>query len=182
MRVANRRPTRLAIEALDVQPGDSVLDLGCGTGDAIPALMAAAGSGRLHGLDHSRDMIATAARLHPEATFHRAPFTAIPLRDGSIDRVLAANVAYFWQDDRAVLAEIARVLRPGGRLALYVTMEDALRRIGLGDSGTHRLFTCADLRAMLGPRARITSVNAGFGVSGIVAILDAPIEARKQTR
>lgn len=174
MRIANRRPTRLAIAALDVHSGDTVLDLGCGTGDAIPALSAAADGGRVHGLDHSQAMIDAARRGHVDAIFHRAPFTEIPLADASIDRILATNVAYFWHDDRAVLAELLRVLRPGGRLALYVTTADSLRRIGLGSSPTHRLFTAATLRAMLGPAATIATVDAGFGVAGMIATLDKP--------
>ncbi|MEG3170314.1 methyltransferase domain-containing protein [Sphingomonas sp. LB3N6] len=174
MRVANRRPTRLAIDALGVRKGDVALDLGCGTGDAIRALSAAAGCGHVYGLDHSPDMLDAAGRRHPAATVFRASFTEIPLPEASVDRILAANVAYFWHDDRAVLAELMRVLRPSGRLALYVTTAGSLRRIGLGDSGTHRLFDEADLRAMLGPTAMIATVDAGFGVAGLVATLEKP--------
>jgi ubiquinone/menaquinone biosynthesis C-methylase UbiE len=174
MRIANRRPTRLAIAALDVRRGDTVLDLGCGTGDAIPALSAAAGGGRVHGLDHSQAMIDAARRRHADVIFHCASFTEIPLADASIDRILATNVAYFWHDDRAVLTEVLRVLRPGGRLALYVTTADSLQRIGLGSSPTHRLFNAATLRTMLGPAATIATVDAGFGVAGMIATLDTP--------
>ncbi|MES3153292.1 class I SAM-dependent methyltransferase [Sphingomonas faeni] len=178
MRVANRRPTRLAITALDVRRGDTVLDLGCGTGDAIPALTAAAGTGRVYGLDHSQDMIASARRRHPGAAFYAAPFTDIPMLDESVDRILASNVAYFWHDDRAVLGEIRRVLRRGGRLAVYATTGDSLRRIGIGSSETHRQLTPADLQVMLGPAAIITSVNAGFGVTGMIAIFDKRAQQR----
>ena len=174
MRIANRRATRLAIAALDVRSGDTVLDLGCGTGDAVPALSAAADGGRVHGLDHSQAMIDAARHRHTDVIFHCASFTEIPLPDASVDRLLATNVAYFWHDDRAVLTELLRVLRPGGRLALYVTTADSLRRIGLGSSPTHRLFNAATLRTMLGPAATIATVDAGFGVAGMIATLDKP--------
>ncbi len=174
MRVANRRPTRLAIAALDVRRGDIVLDFGCGTGDAIPALTTAARAERVYGLDHSQDMIDTARRRNPGAVFYHAPFTDIPMPDECVDRILASNVAYFWHDDRPVLAELMRVLRPGGRLAVYATTAESLRRTGIGRSGTHRLLTVADLRSMLGPTAEITTVKAGFGVAGMIGTFDKP--------
>ncbi len=170
MRLANRRATTLTINALAVQPGNVVLDLGCGTGDAIPALVAAAGGGIVHGLDHSLDMIAFARRRRPNAVFHRASFDRIPLKSGSVDRVLAVNVAYFWRDPSA-LAEILRILRPGGRLAVYVTEGAALQRVGLGTSGTHRLFDADTLEIELGSKALIRSINAGLGVRGLIATL-----------
>lgn len=174
MRIANRRPTRLAIAALDIRAGDRVLDLGCGTGDAIPALTSAARAGRVYGLDHSQDMIDTARRRNPGAVFCHAPFTDIPMPDECVDRILASNVVYFWHDDRAVLAELMRVLRPGGRLAVYATTAESLRRAGIARSGTHRLLTVADLRSMLGPTAEITTVKAGFGVAGMIGTFDKP--------
>ena len=69
MRIANRRPTALAIAALDVRPGDAVLDFGCGAGDAIPALRAAARLGPVVGIDHANDMIVAARRRHPGREF-----------------------------------------------------------------------------------------------------------------
>lgn len=171
MRVANRRATALAIEALAVAPGNAVLDFGCGAGDAIPCLSRRARDGQIYGIDHSADMIAAAARRHAHATFHCASFTALPLPAASVDRVLATNVAYFWYDDGAVLDEIRRVLRPGGRLSVYVTAASALRRAGLGNSGTHRLFDRYDLARILGPRAKVENVDAGFGVAGLIGTL-----------
>jgi ubiquinone/menaquinone biosynthesis C-methylase UbiE len=172
MRFANRRPTSLSIEALGVQPGDAVVDLGCGAGDAIPALIEAAFGGIVHGLDHAPDMVALASRRHPGATFHLGSFTALPFADGSIDRVLAANVAYFWYHESAVMAEIWRVLRLGGRLAIYVTEPATLRRAGLDMTGTHQLYSADRLVELLGPAATIRRVDVGFGVRGFIATID----------
>lgn len=172
MRLANRRPTALAISALGVRAGDAILDLGCGPGDAIPALHAAAAGGAVYGIDHADEIIAVAVRNHPAARFFVSGFDALPFVDGSFDRVLATNVAYFWQDDRAILSELARITRSGGRIAIYVTEAAALRRIGLHATGTHRLFTPDQFRKMLGPSAKIRSVDAGFGVRGLIGTID----------
>src|SRR4051794_18374634 len=98
MRLANRRPTMLAIGALSVEPGHSVLDLGCGAGDAISTLQAAAAHGNVTGIDHAPEMIARAVRRHPAASFACCRFTEIPFAPKSFDRVLATNVAYFWHE------------------------------------------------------------------------------------
>lgn len=171
MRVANRRPTALAIEALGIQDGDTVLDLGCGFGDALPALICAAGTGAVHGVDHS-EAVEVAIKRCPGAHLHRAEFIALPFADSSVDRVLAANVAYFWHEPLAVLCELSRVLRPGGRMALYVTDARHLRRLGPDGVGTHRLFTGETLREFLGQAACINPVEVGLGVRGWIATLD----------
>nr|WP_277923196.1 methyltransferase domain-containing protein [Sphingomonas sp. CARO-RG-8B-R24-01] len=172
MRLVNRRPTRLAIAALAPRPGDAVLDLGCGAGDAIPALQLVVGARRVTGLDHSDAMIAVASRRYPDAHFCVGRFDALPFADHSFDRILATNVAYFWQDPRAVLVELRRVTRPHGRVVLYVTEAAVLRRVGLDKSGTHRLFTAETFGQMLGPAARVSEVDAGFGVHGLIGTID----------
>ena len=172
MRVANRRPTALTIAALEIRPGDEVLDLGCGTGDALGILGRKVGSRTVSAVDHAPDMVLAARRRHPTARVALGTFTALPFADESFDRILAANVAYFWQNDAAVLAEIARVLRPGGRMALYVTDAASLRKIGLDRAGTHRLFNLNSLSLMLGSTAKIWQVVAGLGVIGWVATID----------
>lgn len=172
MRLANRRPTKLAIAALGICPTDSVLDLGCGPGDAVPLLLAAAPDGAVHGLDHAPEMLVTARQRYPTATFHQGSFTALPFAAQSFDRVLATNVAYFWRDHETVLGELRRILRPGGRLAVYVSEQAMLRRIGLATTGTHRLFTRDQFREMLGPAASIIDVRAGPGVKGMIGTID----------
>ncbi|MEZ4415774.1 MAG: class I SAM-dependent methyltransferase [Gemmatimonadota bacterium] len=102
--------------------GDTVLDLGCGTGAAARHAAAAAGpSGRVVAVDVQPAMLEVGARGSDAGApidWMQAPADRLPLPDGSVDLVLCAQVLQFLSDREAALAEVRRVLRPGGRLAL----------------------------------------------------------------
>lgn len=180
MRAINRRPNHEAIAALAINPGDCVLDLGCGPGDAIVRIRRLATRNTIVGVDQSQIMIDQAARRNSKAitdggvVLHRATFDDLPLPNASVDKVLAVNVAYFWNDMPAVLAEIARVLRPGGALAVYVTDAAVMRRWKFAGPQTHRLFDEAALRSALSAEPFsgiiVSEVAAGAGVTGLVAV------------
>lgn len=151
--MVNRKPIRLAIDALDAGPRDVVLDLGCGPGASVAMLSRRAAL--VHGIDASETMIATAryANRHAIAegrvTLATNRFEKIVLPDNSVDRILAANVAYFWHDMSAVVAEIRRVVRPGGRLVLYLTDVETMRDWAFADNRTHRHFDADSLQCAL---------------------------------
>src|ERR1700722_7169335 len=67
MAIANRRPNRIAIAALEVAPGDTVLELGFGPGRAIKQLASAIGAGQVLGIDQSAIMLAQASRYNRRA-------------------------------------------------------------------------------------------------------------------
>ena len=111
----DRRWRRLAAEAV-VRPGERVLDACCGTGDL--ALAAARAGGRVTGLDFSERMLERARRKGPELEWVRGDLLELPFPDGSFD---AATVGFGVRNVESLergLAELRRVLRPGGRLAI----------------------------------------------------------------
>lgn len=152
MRGANRRPTQLAVQALDIQPNAEVLDLGCGPGDAIALIARTTQATKIHGLDQSAVMLDQArARCRQEIRTGRVAlmqgeFEHLPYPDRSFDRILASNVMYFWHDASRVLDELRRVLRPGGRIVIYVTSAAAMRHWKFAGAPTHRLFDQDTLR------------------------------------
>jgi SAM-dependent methyltransferase len=102
-------------------PGRSLLELGAGTGKLTRALT---GSGaRVIALEPVAEMRDGLARRAPGAEMLDAVAEAIPLADASVDAVLAAQ-AFHWFDAEAAAAEVARVLRPGGALALIWNRRD----------------------------------------------------------
>uniref|UniRef100_A0AAU2JLM6 Methyltransferase domain-containing protein n=1 Tax=Streptomyces sp. NBC_00049 TaxID=2903617 RepID=A0AAU2JLM6_9ACTN len=111
-----------AVAEFGLRPGDRVLDAGCGTGRALTALRAAVGpSGTVLGADLTLQMLAAARRAGREAegTLLLADVARLPLRDGGLDAVFAAGLIAHLPDPGPNLRELARVVRPGGRLALF---------------------------------------------------------------
>lgn len=123
MSEANAAVNRRAIALLGVGADQAVLEIGPGNGAFVPELLAAPGS-RYAGVDWSPEMVAAANRRNATAVaagraeFVEGDAAALPFPDASFDRVLSVNTLYFWAEPQRVLAEIARVLRPGGGLCL----------------------------------------------------------------
>jgi SAM-dependent methyltransferase len=107
------RISRLA----DVGSGQHVLDLGCGNGNGLDALLLAVGpTGRVIALDRDAASLARAAERAGPLTAVEADITAaLPLEPRSVDRVICQNVIECVADRPGLLREIHRVLRPSGR-------------------------------------------------------------------
>jgi ubiquinone/menaquinone biosynthesis C-methylase UbiE len=105
----------------------AVLDLGSGTGRFTPALADAFG-GPVYGVEPSRKMRAVAEKStgHPAVTYLEGRAERIPLPATSVDLVLMYLSFHHVQDREAAAADIARVLRPGGRLLLRSTFSDRM--------------------------------------------------------
>jgi arsenite methyltransferase len=126
-----------------IEPGSVVLDLGCGAGtDLLIAAQMTGPAGRVIGLDMTASMLARARASAVEmdlgnVELHEALIESLPLDAASVDVVISNGVIDLVPDKDAVLDEIDRVLRPGGRLQLADVIiheevsEDARKRIDL---------------------------------------------------
>jgi ubiquinone/menaquinone biosynthesis C-methylase UbiE len=152
----NRQGIDWTIEQLEIQPTDHVLEIGFGPGLGIQRAASLATQGRVAGVDFSQTMLEqatssnaaaideglvelclgdTTALLYPANTFHKA---------------LATNVIYFWTDPLANLRELHRVLKPVGRLALYVIAKDDLLKFKfITQTGVYQLYSGEDLVQLL---------------------------------
>jgi demethylmenaquinone methyltransferase/2-methoxy-6-polyprenyl-1,4-benzoquinol methylase len=111
----DRRWRRLTVGEA-VRPGDRVLDACCGTGDlAVAALLVAR---EVVGVDFSEAMLERARSKAPAIEWLQADVLALPFEDGSFDAATVGFGVRNLDDIEAGLAELRRVLRPGGRLAI----------------------------------------------------------------
>ncbi len=153
-----------AVAELGLREGDRVLDAGCGTGRALPPLRGAVGpSGLVVGADLTPAMLQAAVRAgrDREGRLLLTDVAALPLRSESLDAVFAAGLVAHLPDPAGNLRELARVVRPGGVLALFHPVGRAALAARQG-----RRITPDDLRAE--PNLRPLLAGSGWRMTSYV--------------
>ncbi len=117
-RAGQERRLRMILAAAGDRALGRILDDGCGVGQYLARLGAAAKAS--HGVELEADRAAQAARRAPRASVLRAEGESLPYATAAFDLILSHEVLEHVTDDRAAAAEILRVLRPGGCLVLFV--------------------------------------------------------------
>lgn len=120
----NRERSEWVLSLLALEPADRVLEIGFGPGADVRRVAARAAF--VGGLDHSAEMVRQARRRNARAAaagrvdLRLGSADRLPFEAGAFDKAFAINVAQFWPEDGRAVAEIERVLRPGGLIALAV--------------------------------------------------------------
>ncbi len=118
------RSGRRTVERLQLRPGQSVLDVACGAGaSAIPAAEAVGPNGKVTAVDLAEGMLALAStkaqgRGLSQIEFQRGDMTSLGLPDQSFDAVVCVFGIFFVPDMEELTAELWRMVRPGGKLAV----------------------------------------------------------------
>jgi ubiquinone/menaquinone biosynthesis C-methylase UbiE len=158
-----------AIAALEVVNDDNVLDIGCGHGRSLPALSHLTPDGLVVGVDPSELMVEIAAKRAGQlieacrADVVHAAVENLPFVAESFDKALCVHVLYFWPDLHEAFNEIARVLKPGGRLSLLFRTDDCAAAASFPVE-IYRFRSCGDVATVL--------TKVGFGVETVTDIGD----------
>ena len=167
---------RVHQDMLDIVSGmvsapQSILDVGCGTGQLLMKARTRWPSARLEGVDPAPGMVEIARRQAGGATFSLGNAESLPMADSSVDVAFSSLSFHHWADQAKGLREMSRVLRPGGCVCIAdVTAPDWLasivRRVRVrGSSGMARLFTEAGLTVTLQRHSATRFVLLTFGVT-----------------
>lgn len=161
--------TSVMLDAANVGPADRVLDIACGTGVLARAAAERVGKqGEVVGIDRNPGMLSVARTKAPELTWHEGIAEELPYQQGEFDVVVSQFGLMFFDDQRGALAEMWRVLRPGGRLAVAVWA-------GLDQVPAYRRFN-AVVASLFGEEAE-NAMNAPFSLGDPAALSGLATEA-----
>lgn len=150
----NPKSNRIIADVAGLTPSDHVLDLGCGPGAAVRTAATIVTEGRAVGVDRSPPMVELARRRSADFSNVRFEVGAaedLPFPDGEFSVVWSVHSYHHWDDHDAGLAEIRRVLAPGGRVFI---MERDARTHGLTDEGAAELVQRLEIAGFTEGRAR----------------------------
>jgi ubiquinone/menaquinone biosynthesis C-methylase UbiE len=166
--------TSRVVEAAQIGPGQRVLDVACGTGVLARTVAERLGlAGSVVGLDINDGMLEVARQKAPNIEWRHSAAESLPFERDRFNAVVSQFGLMFFVDQRAAIQEMARVLQPGGRLAVavwgsletssgYAAMVDLLRRL-FGDQAADALRAPFSL----GDRTRLRSLFDEAGINDI---------------
>ncbi|MFI5710468.1 methyltransferase domain-containing protein [Kribbella sp. NPDC051620] len=175
------------LAALDLQPGHTVVDLGCGPGTDLGALAQAVGpTGTVVGVDLDEEMVGRARERTAEVgqvEVRLGDLQELEFEDGSVDRARTDRVLQHVADPVRALEEARRVLRPGGRLVMGEPDWDSLA-IDSVDAEVSRAYTrhVAEKvvrNGVIGRQLARLAVAAGFGVPTVLPVTSVFRELRE---
>jgi ubiquinone/menaquinone biosynthesis C-methylase UbiE len=160
-----RRTTERTLEHLRPRGGERILDLGCGTGALLRAMVRH--DAHAVGVDLSMPMLQVARHGTPETMALAAGEAGLlPLRAATFDAVVSVSSFHYWPDPARAVREVARVLRPGGRFVLTDWCDDFVacrlcdRWLRLTRAAYQRIYGGAECRALV--------EGGGFAVEKLV--------------
>ncbi|WP_018676380.1 class I SAM-dependent methyltransferase [Riemerella columbina] len=149
MNESNHQMTMESVRFLELQDGDSVLELGHGACGHLEALLKMAQNIDYHGLDISETMHKEAkeSQCHLPATFKLYDGKNIPYEEATFDKIFTVNTIYFWEEPEKLLNELARVLKPNGHLVIAYAEKSFMKTLPFV-ADKFRLYDLEDIKKL----------------------------------
>jgi ubiquinone/menaquinone biosynthesis C-methylase UbiE len=155
----NEKMNHFAVERLDVQPTDKVLDIGFGGGVTIEEMLKTIDTGKIYGIDFSQVMVEQAKHKFKseiesnKVSIEFGDVKQLSFGENTFDKICTVNTIYFWNEPLASLQEIKRVLKSGGKLVVGIRSADKMKELPVTQYN-FRLYDPEAVRDLL--------VEAGF--------------------
>jgi ubiquinone/menaquinone biosynthesis C-methylase UbiE len=154
MNRSNEMMNKWSIEQLQVSPMDNILEIGMGNGLFARDILSNDATVKYAGCDYSETMVMEACSLNKQfiengqARFIHANADKLPFGDHTFDKVFTVNTIYFWSKPSRELAEIHRILKPGGLLIIAIRPEAIMKNYPFTAYG-FRLYDEGGIRTLL---------------------------------
>ena len=129
----NEKMNHFAIEQLDLQSTDKVLDIGFGGGATIGKMLKIIDTGKIYGVDFSEVMVEQAKQKFKDSiesgkvSIEFADVRVLPFEQDTFDKVCTVNTIYFWEDPLVGLREIKRIIKSSGKLVVGIRSADKMK-------------------------------------------------------
>jgi len=156
---------RMIINAVEVQNGQTVVDVACGTGDLIAAVAKKANI-QVHGIDIAEQMIAVAKERYQGISFSVAPAYPLAFDELSVDTIMVSAAFHHFEQPQRFATECKRVLRPGGKVYIGEFNVPTVARyimnflIKFAKTGDVKIYSDLELASFF--------INAGFEITDIL--------------
>lgn len=167
----NRAAVVKAVAALELTGGETAVDIGFGGGLGLTLLLGEARA--VHGVDVSATMLDRARTAFREEiaagrlVLSEGSMTALPLDTGSADAIVSTNTIYFVDDIGLAFAEVARVLKPGGRFVLGIGDPELMSRSRMLTDNGFRIRPVAEIESALDAAGLAVRGHERFAHSGL---------------
>lgn len=161
--------TSWGLTKVEISENATVLDIGCGGGRTLERLASLARLGKAFGIDYSKDSVAVARKRNQRLIANgrveviHGSVSSMPFPDATFDCVSAVETYYFWPDIAGDLAEVQRVMKPSGQLAIIAGMYRGSRF----DKRNEKLIRAGGMRCFSVQEFEETLQDAGFPVVAV---------------
>ncbi len=154
MNSGNLQMNQDTLKVLNPQNGEHILEIGMGNGFFVKEILQNKALTRYSGCDLSEEMVLQAKKLNQnfvdseQAQFIQGNAAQLPFAENSFDKIFTVNTIYFWDNEKAVLDELKRVLKPGGSLLIALRPKHQMQQYPFIKYGFN-IFSKEDLSALL---------------------------------